>query len=416
MQLLVKIFKYLPAADRSTASVTCWHWYEASKYLGFAQKMCLHLIGVEFDDFKPPVMDLLQSCFCFPVLKLTRVKLNVYSKFWAKFGPFIQEITFEKCMIWRERIISVFKFMPNLRIARFVECDLLRDDLFKNWKFFENGVVKIYFPSIVHLSLAKNTFSELQFNAMVEMMPNLTEVDLSNCFRSVDSSRKALLLNCILTFIQHRQNDLKSLNLGGVPVDDIFLRGMVNARGLLMEQLTLTYLEKIPRKLPAIIDLLQKQTEIGVLDLSQSTGINDYCIEQIVRNMTGLRIVRLAGCCGVSDYGVAQLFKLRKLEIVDLSKCRITKRGIVDGATNSSKTTLKELHLELLSPLDDECIVKIGSSFSNLTVLNMGGSTSCMTDCALQHIFYNLTNLEHLNLERSTKVNYPFDSMSNFEV
>lgn len=386
--------------------MACWRWYEASKYLGFVRKMCLHLVGVEFDDFTSPVADLLQSSFCFPVLKLTRVKLNVYSKFWAKFGPFIQEITFEKCMIWRERVISVFKYMPNLRIARFVECDLLRDDLFLNWKFFENGVVKIYFPSIEHLSLSKNAFSELQFNAMVDMMPNLTEVDFSNCFRNVDPTRKAQLLNCILTFIQRRQNELKSLNLSGVPVDDIFLRGMVSARGLMLEELTFTYLEKIPRKLPAIIELLQRQTEIRVLDLSQSTGITDYCIDQIVRNMLNLRVMKLAGCCGVSDYGVAQIFKLRQLEVIDLSKCRITKRGIMDGASHSSKTVFHELHLELLSPLDDECIVKISASFANLKILNMGGSVSGMTDIALQHIFYNLSHLEQLNLERSTKVVY----------
>nr|XP_029731259.1 uncharacterized protein LOC109418895 isoform X3 [Aedes albopictus] len=403
-KLLVKILEYLPVADRRTASMACWRWYEASKYLGFVRKMCLHLVGVEFDDFTSPVADLLQSSFCFPVLKLTRVKLNVYSKFWAKFGPFIQEITFEKCMIWRERVISVFKYMPNLRIARFIECDLLRDDLFLNWKFFENGVVKIYFPSIEHLSLSKNAFSELQFNAMVDMMPNLTEVDFSNCFRNVDPTRKAQLLNCILTFIQHRQNELKSLNLRGVPVDDIFLRGMVSARGFMLEELTFTYLEKIPRKLPAIIELLQRQTEIRVLDLSQSTGITDYCIDQIVRNMLNLRVMKLAGCCGVSDYGVAQIFKLRQLEVIDLSKCRITKRGIMDGASHSSKTVLHELHLELLSPLDDECIVKISASFANLKILNMGGSISSMTDIALQHIFYNLIHLEQLNLERSTKL------------
>ncbi|XP_062563809.1 F-box and leucine-rich repeat protein 13-like isoform X3 [Armigeres subalbatus] len=401
-ELLVKIFKYLPVADRTDASLTCWRWYEVSKYLGFVQKKCLHLIGIEFDDFTSPVADLLRSCFYFPVLKLTRVKLNAYSKFWAKFGPFVQEITFEKCMIWRERIISVLKYMPNLRIARFVECDLLRDDLFLNWKFFENGVVKIYFPSIEHLSLANNTFSKLQFNVMVDMMPNLTKVDLSNCCRNIDAIRKTQLLNCILTFIQHRQNELKSLNLSGVPVDDIFLRGVVRAQGLMLQELTFTYLEKIPQKLPAIIDLFQMQTEIRIIDLSESTGITDYCIDQIVRNMPDLRVVKLAGCCGVSDYGVTKLFKLHHLEVLDLSKCRISRRGILDGAT--SKIPLKELYLELLSPLDDECIVKICTSFTNLKILNIGGSASCMTYYALQHIFYNLNHLEQLNLERSTKL------------
>lgn len=403
---MVKIFKYLPQADRTSAGFTCWHWYEASTYLGFAQERCLHLVGVEFDDFKPPVSELLLSYHCYPVIKLTRVKLNVYSKFWGIFGEFIRDITFEKCMIWRERIISVFKFMPNLQVARFVECDLLRDDLFKNWKFFENGVVNVYFDSVLHLSLARNNFSVLQFSTMVEMMPNLRAVDFSNCFRNVDVTKKTQLLNCILTFIQHRQNDLKELNLIGAPVDDIFLRGMVNARGLSLESFSLTYLEKLPQRKPAIIDLLREQNEIRTLDLSLSAGITDYCLEQVVRNMPGLTVLKIAGCSGVSDYGIMQIFKLRQLNVLDLSKCRFTKRAITDGTNDNNKPPLSELVLELLNPLDDECIIKIGSSFKNLTVLSMAGSASCMTDCALQHIFLHLTSLEHFNLERSTKVDY----------
>ncbi|XP_053685768.1 dynein regulatory complex subunit 6-like [Sabethes cyaneus] len=403
-ELLVKIFRYLSVADRNAASFTCWQWYEASKYLGFAQKKCLHLIGIEFDDFKAPVMDLLNSSHFFPVIKLTRVKLNSYSKFWAEFGPFIREITFEKCMIWRERIISVFRHMPNLRMARFVECDLLRDDLFKKWKFFENGLVNIYFPSVRHLSLAKNNFSELQFNVLVDMLPNLTEVDFSSCFRNIGATRKAQLLNCILTFIQHRQNDLKTLNLAGVAVDDLFLRGVVESRGLQLEALSFTYLEKMPRKEPAIIDLLRQQTAIGTLDLSQSTGVTDFCVEQMVKYMPDLKLLNLSGCCGVSDYGAAQVFKLRQLKCLNLSSCRISKRGIFEGMANNNKISLIELHLENLSPLDDECFIKIGLSFPNLTLLNLAGSASCMTNCALQHVFLHLTNLKHLNLERSTKL------------
>lgn len=80
--------------------------------------------------------------------------------------------------------------------------------------------------------------------------------------------------------------------------------------------------------------------------------------------------------------------------------------------THNSKSVLNELHLELLNPLDDDCIVKISASFANLKILNMGGSASNMTDLALQHIFYNLINLEQLNLERSTKVNKCFKNLN----
>ncbi|XP_058827316.1 uncharacterized protein LOC131687261 [Topomyia yanbarensis] len=332
MTLVVKIFQYLSVADRSAASFSCWRWYDASKYLGFAQKKCLHLFGIEFDDFKAPVADLLLSRHFFPVIKLTRVKLNSVSKFWPEFGPFIREITFEKCMIWRERIISVFKHMPNLRTARFVECDLLRVDFFKKWKYFDNGLVNIYFPSIRYLSLTKNNVSQLQLNVLVDMMPDLTEVDCSNCFGNIGAAQKTKMLNCILTFIQQRQNYLKNINLSGVAVDDLFVRGMVRARGLRLAVLYFTYLEKMPRKEPAIIDLLRNQTRIRILDLSQSTGITDYCIDQIVGHMSELTVLKLSGCCGVSDYGVLQIFKLRKVEGLDLSSCRFSMRAIVDGA------------------------------------------------------------------------------------
>ncbi|XP_053685769.1 uncharacterized protein LOC128735304 [Sabethes cyaneus] len=405
-KLLVHIFKFLSISDRNAASYTCSKWYEASKYLGFARQVCLHLIGVEFDDSKPPIADLLLSPHVFPVLKLTRVRIQqaVYSQFWADFGPSIGEITFEKCMIWRERIISVFKHMKNLRTARFVECDLLRDDLFRDWKFFENGLLEIRFGSVTALSLAKNNFTELQFRSIVEMMPNLTELDLSNCFSYVDAASKTQMLNCISNFILERQFQLKSLNLSAISVDDLFLRKMNKALQLRLEGLCLTYLEKMPLRDAAIISLLRQQIELRTLDLSQSVGITDYCLDQIVKYMPKLRELNLSGCWGVGDYGVSQIFRLQQLEKLDLSKCRITKKGILDGASLSNKKNVKEFHLEQITTLDDDCIVKIGANFTNLTVLNLGGTSSCMTDWSAQYIFCNLTSLVDVNFERSTKV------------
>uniref|UniRef100_A0A182JPX9 F-box domain-containing protein n=1 Tax=Anopheles christyi TaxID=43041 RepID=A0A182JPX9_9DIPT len=404
-KLVVQIFKYLSTSDRRSASFVCSRWYEASKYCRFAEQMVLHLIGVDFDDFKPPVMNLILANRKYPLVKLSRVKLNVHSKFWQNYGPFVHEITFEKCMIWRERVISLFKYMPNLRVARFVECDLLRDDLFRTWKFFDNGLYTIDFPGVETLSLAKNNFSQLQFESMVEMMPNLTRIDFSNCFRQVETSRKMFLLSCIQKFIVRRQYVLRSVNISGIPVDDIFLRGLADAQGLLLEELSLTYLEKMPAREPAIVDLFRRQTNLRYLDVSSSTGITDYCVDQIVRHIGGLRILVMTGCWGISDYGIKQVFRLQQLVSLNLSNCiRMSKHGIIDGAAFSNRAIVKELHLELLDTLDEECVVKIGANFPNLSVLNIGGSSTCMTDWSAQYIFCNLVNLEHLNIERSTKL------------
>lgn len=403
---MVQIFKYLCVSDRGAASYTCWKWYEASKYLGFARQMCLHLVGVEFDDCKPPVADLLMSPHVYPVLKLTRVRMqqSVYSQFWLDFGPAVYEITFEKCMIWRERIIAVFKHLKNLRTARFVECDLLRDDLFKDWKFFENGLMDLRFHSIVTLSLAKNNFTELQFGAIVEMMPNLTSLNLSNCFSYVDSVSKTHMLNCIQKFVEERQSKLKSLNLSGISVDDLFLAGLNKCQDLRLQSLSLTYLEKMPHRSPAIVTLLRQQTDMEYLDLSQSIGITDFCLDQIVRNMVKIRELNLSGCWGICDYGVSQVFKLQHLEKLHLSKCRITKQAIMEGSGSKYRKNLKEFYLEQIATLDEECIVRVGANFDNLTVLNIGGSSSCMTDWSAQYIFRNLSALRDMNIERSTKV------------
>ncbi|XP_041784001.1 uncharacterized protein LOC121599917 [Anopheles merus] len=404
-KLVVQIFKYLSTSDRRSASYVCSRWYEASKYCRFAEQMVLHLIGVDFDDFKPPVMNLILADRKYPLIKLSRVKLNVYSKFWENYGPFVREITFEKCMIWRERVISLFKHMPNLRVARFVECDLLRDDLFRTWKFFDNGLYTIDFPGVETLSLAKNNFSQLQFESMVEMMPNLTRIDFSNCFRQVETGRKMFLLSCIQKFIVRRQYVLRAINISGIPVDDIFLRGLADAEGLLLDELSLTYLEKMPTRLPAIVDLFRRQTNLRFLDVTGSNGITDYCVDQIVRHIVGLQVVVMTGCWGISDYGIRQVFRLQQLESLNLSNCiRMSKHGIIDGAAFSNRAIVKELHLELLDTLDEECVVKIGANFPNLTVLNIGGSSTCMTDWSAQYIFCNLVNLEHLNIERSTKL------------
>uniref|UniRef100_A0AAG5DS24 F-box domain-containing protein n=1 Tax=Anopheles atroparvus TaxID=41427 RepID=A0AAG5DS24_ANOAO len=405
IELIVQIFKYLTPSDRRSAGFVCSRWYEASKYCRFAEQTVLHLVGVDFDDFKPPVMNLILADRTFPVIKLSRVKLNVCSKFWANYGPFVREITFEKCMIWRERVISLFKHMPKLRVARFVECDLLRDDLFRTWKFFDNGLYTIDFPGVESLSLARNNFSELQFESMVEMMPNVTRVDFSNCFRQMQTTRKMFLLGCIQKFIVRRQYVLRSVNISGIPVDDIFLRGLADARGLLLDELSLTYNEKMPSRDPAIVDLFRRQTNLRFLDVTSSTGITDYCLDQIVKHIRGLKVLNMTGCWGVSDYGIKEIFRLQHLEILTLSNCiRMSKHGIMDGAAFSNRMILKELHLELLDTLDEECVVKIGANFPNLTVLNIGGSSTCMSDWSAQYIFCNLVHLEHLNIERSTKL------------
>lgn len=368
--------------------------------------MVLHLVGIEFDDGKPPVADLLQSPHVYPVLKLTRVRLqqSVYSQFWRDFGPAISEITFEKCMIWRERIIKVLKHMKNLKTARFVECDLLRDDLFKEWKFMENGLLVNRFESIGTLSLAKNNFTELQFGAIVEMMPNLTVLDLSNCFSYVDSISKTVMLRCILRFVCARQSTLKGLIMKGISLDDIFLRGLNKATELQLESFSMMYQEKMPLRDPAVIQFLRQQSEMKVLDLSNSNGITDYCLDQIVHHMSKLKVLYLNSCWNVCDYGVSQIFRLRNLEKLDLSHCRITKKCIIDGGSYCNRKLLKELHLEQIDTLDEDCVVKIGANFTYLTILNIGGSSSCMTDWSAQYIFYNLTNLEVANFERSTKV------------
>ncbi|XP_062563808.1 F-box and leucine-rich repeat protein 13-like isoform X2 [Armigeres subalbatus] len=406
IELLVTIFKYLSPGDRGAASYTCSKWYEASKYLGFARQMVLHLVGIEFDDGKPPIADLLQSPHVYPVLKLTRVRLqqSVYSQFWKDFGPAISEITFEKCMIWRERIIKVLKHMKNLKTARFVECDLLRDDLFKEWKFMENGLLGNQFDSVETLSLAKNNFTELQFGAIVEMMPNLTVLDLSNCFSYVDSVSKMAMLKCISRFVCERQCTLKGLIMKGILLDDIFLRELNKAKELRLESFSMRYSEKMPLRDPAIIRFLRHQPEMKMLDFTQSNGITDYCLEQIVHHMKKLKGLNLSNCWNVGDYGVAQIFRLQKLEKLDLSQCRITKKWIIDGGAYCNRKLLKELHLEQIATLDDDCVVKIVANFNYLTVLNIGGSSSCMTDWSAQYIFYNLNNLEIANFERSTKL------------
>ncbi|XP_055591236.1 uncharacterized protein LOC129743276 [Uranotaenia lowii] len=406
IELLVDIFKYLEISDRNAAAYVCWTWYEASKYLAFARQMCLHLVGIEFDDYKPPVSDLLMCPYAYPVLKLTRVRLQAssFSRFWYNFGPWINEISFEKCMIWRERIINVFRFMNNLRTARFEECDLLRDDLFKEWKQTDDGLKVTQFENIRSLSLARNNFTALQFNAIVEMIPNLTELDLSDCFNHLDSVIKMRLLNCIVAFINERRYSLKHLNLSGFSVDDLFLRGIVDAEGLQLESLNFMYLELMPQRDPAIIDLLGQQVNLKKLDVSYSTGINDKCVAQIVKSMPKLEVLIMTGCWNIRDKGVTQIFQLQNLKKLDLSKCRFTKKAIIEGAVTSNRKNLQEIHLEEIDTLDEDCIVRMGANFSNLTVLNIGGSSSCISNWSAQYIFFHLTSLVEVNFERSTKL------------
>ncbi|XP_053680171.1 F-box/LRR-repeat protein 7-like [Anopheles nili] len=403
-ELLIHLFKYLNPSDRSAASLVCRSWYDAYRYLEFMRAITLHIHDVEFVDNGHPLKGLLTSYRYFTDVRITKVVFGVKSEFWSEFGEAIEQLTLEKCTIWKHKLASILKHLPNLRRLNLFNCP----DLFKTWKQIENVTVSWnpVMPKLRHLSLARNNrFQEHHFDYLVQLAPNLDSIDVSDCFSSIEARQRVLMINHILEYVRMNHARLRHLFLGGTPIDNVFLRGLADIRGLSLDSLALMVCEKIPTNEPGIMDLLRTQIRLTHLDLSKSLALNDSALIQISRAMPQLETLILNRCWMITDYGITAIKDLVRLRHIDLTNCeRITDVGLVGGLFTHNRRNVRRLYLGLLTNMSDAALTKVSFEFCDLVVLDLGGCSNSINDLSVQYIFYHMTKLQELNLDCCAKV------------
>ncbi|XP_058054067.1 F-box/LRR-repeat protein 14-like [Anopheles bellator] len=406
-ELIIHLFKYLNPSDRSAAALVCRAWYYAFRYPEFLRTVCLHIHDVEFVDNGHPLKGLLTSFRYYTDVRVTKVVFGSRSEFWSEFGWAIETLTLDNCVVWKHKLISILKYMPRLRSLNIHNCP----DLFKSWKLVENITVSwtLVLPALRHLSLARNNrFQEYHFDYLVNMAPNLESLDISECFASIEARQRILMLNHVLEYVRVNRARLRHLFIGGIPVDNLFLRGLADIGGLTLHGLGLMVCEKIPNNelwQCGIIDLLRAQTQLTHLDLSKSLALNDYSLIQISRSIPQLETLILNRCWMVTDYGITAIKSLVRLRHIDLTNCeRITDAGLVGGLFTHNRKNVRRLYLGLLTNMSDAALTKVSFEFCNLVVLDLGGCSNSINDLSVQYIFYHMTRLQELNLDCCAKV------------
>lgn len=403
-EVMVYLLQFLNPSDRNCIGQACQGFYEGLKHPVFLRSTWLHIHDIEFEDNVEPLRTLLTAFRYFPNVKLTRITFGNRSNFWAEFGESMEELYFDNCVLWKQKLLSILRYTFRLKRLTVENCP----DLFRSWKPLENLTVTYIptLPVLTHISLAgNNKLEEHHFDFIVGMAPKLDSLDVSNCFKGVEPAQRFRMLGHILRYIEQHQHAVRHFYVGDTPIDNLFLRHLADIKGLRLSSLALMVCDKIPSTDAGIMDLFQLQTNITYLDLSRSLAVHDSCLIQISKSMPLLEYLILNRCWMITDYGISSIKQLTKLRHIDLTNCeRISDIGVLEGILTHNRQRLRKLYLGLLTNIGEVVFTKIAFDLNHLAVLDLGGCSNCINDRSIQYIFYHITGLQELNLDCCAKL------------
>ena len=326
-----------------------------------------------------------------------------------RFGSFLTELKFKACNIQRTKFIVILKHCLMLKSLTIDECH----ELFKSWEI-EFPLKEPYFSftifTLKHLSLANNDFfSEHHFDRFVKMAPNLVSLDVSNCFVNMYEARRVPVVDEILRFVNMNTFQMEALNISGTAsINDNSFSCLSQMDELSLKSASLNIRYRIPLEIEesGIGNFIVMQRELLHLDLSDSSGLNDQCLDLIITSMPLLKTLKLKKCWLLTDRGVKGISNLIHLECLDLSNCeKITDYGIMSAVTEGKQKKMSELYLSYMTKITDTFLMKAAITYKNIETLDLENSINCITDCSIQYISCYLINLKHLNLHGCSKVN-----------
>ncbi|EDS35869.1 f-box/lrr protein [Culex quinquefasciatus] len=403
-EVMVYLMQFLNHADRHAMAQACRGFYEGLKHPFFMRSSVLHIDNIEFEDNVEPVRTFLTAFRYFPNIKLTKIAFGNRSDFWAELGESMEELSFDNCIIWKQKLLSILRYTFRLKRLAIENCP----DLFRSWKVLENLTVMYIptLPALTHISLAgNNKLEEHHFDFIVGMAPKLDSLNVSNCFKGIEAGQRFRMLGHVLRFLEQRQHAIKHFYIGDTPVDNLFLRHLADIKGLRLKSLSLMINDRIPQTEAGIMDLFQLQNNLTYLDLTRSLEVHDTALMQISNSMPLLETLILNRCWMISDYGIGSIKKLTRLKHIDLTNCeRISDCGVLEGILTHNRKRLRKLYMGLLTNIGEVVFTKIAFDLNNLAVLDLGGCSNCINDRSIQYIFYHLAGLQELNVDCCAKV------------
>lgn len=387
--------------------MVCRPWLDATHYFRLMRKVLLHFQIFKYSDTAYPMNRFLNCSRFFPNIKFSIVKFQPKNDtFWTDSGAMVEELTFNSCLINKSEFLHIIRLCPHLKSLSITRCD----DLYKSWSVVKKlSTVKMKFHQMKTLSINETSLmTKAILDFMMTSAPHLTSITLANCFGNMKPRDRAQILDSLIDYVSSRPKQIKVLNLVNTPTDEFFLQKLADINGLKLHELRFTFngvVATIGKS--GVITLLRSQTDLKVLDVTDSKGLSNYCLMEICRNMTGLKKLILNKCWLINDVGLKEVGRLLHLEVLDLSCCdRVTDLGLLEGLIPHGKKffKLKELYLGLLPYMSILAIYRLSQQYDELEVLDLSGSSNSITDEALQMIFRYQMKLKYLNLDCCAKI------------
>lgn len=387
--------------------MVCRQWMEASQYFRLMRKILLHFQIFKYSDTAYPMNRFLNCSRCFTNIKFSIVKFAPRNdSFWMDYGDTVEELTFNSCLINKSEFLHIIRLCPFLTSLSIFRCD----DLYKTWSVVKKlSQVRSKFPQMKTLSIQETSLmTKAIFNFMLTSAPNLTSITVSNCFGNTKPRDRALILDSLIEYVASRAEQVKVLNLVNTPTDELFLQKLADISKLKLRELRFTFngvVATIGKS--GVVTLLRNQTDLKILDVTESKGLSNFCLMEICKYMTSLKKLILNKCWLINDAGLKEVGRLQHLEVLDVSCCdRITDLGLLEGLIprREKQMKLKELYLGLLPYMSILAIYRLAQQYDELEVLDLSGSSNSITDEALQMIFRYQMKLKYLNLDCCAKI------------
>lgn len=212
----------------------------------------LSLHKIIFSDWESPIGDLNESCRVFHKIALYLVQFpdHTTNYFWLVFGDYIQQLTLEKCIVKKHKLLAILTYLRNLEELTICDCN----EMLNRWPEDDSDEYRLQLHNLKRIRFRRITILKpYVFDYLFDMAPNLEELEVTDCFKKCPNAvmRKKMVDHCILSLVR-KKHQIRSLFMHGTAIDDLDLMQLVNIEGLRLTKLSLTFTGRMTN--PAMLD------------------------------------------------------------------------------------------------------------------------------------------------------------------
>lgn len=408
VEVITHIFKFLSLSDRKAASQVSRRWNYAYRHPDLSEKVTICMNnGSQLKSRS--VLNANMKYFNLKI-KDTR-KLDDTSAFWKNHGSTVKRLTLMNCNMKGKTFTQILKRCKNLESLSVLHCkdfDLPGKTDMKDRKERLKLVRTLRKLKKIDLSYHENLTNNF-FVKIVTLAPNLETLLLTGSFIINFDQAPAVGGNYkvssghvnyanIIRFISKKAEKLKYLSFSKTGIDSPGVRQLATVKNLSLSGL---YLKSCQHLTDDSVKLICKyQPTLKELDIGCCPELTNSAIQAVTSNLLNLRLLSVQKNQSITDNGIKWLWKLKKLESLNLSGCvMIFDKGIINGlCVKNSFNSLKELRLNSLRNISEQSIIRLMKYVPNLILLDLGYCNLAMTDAAFQAIIENNKSLKTLCL------------------